>query len=165
MASDLATLITGVRSTTPAQQRDAAEKLAQLGEDAQAAALPLVEACATTDAAAREAIVAALEGLGAPAAADTKALAALVANPALDVGYWAATLLGRSGAEAKPAVAELATALANHGELAVRQRAAWALGKIGPDARAAVPTLETAAKNSDARLARLAAEAIEQINS
>jgi hypothetical protein len=163
MAHDPASLVTALRTGDAAAQQAAAEQLAQLGEDAQAAAVPLVEACAASDAL-REWVVAALESLGAPAAVDVPALAKLVHRPQLDVAYWAATLLGRLEAEAAPAVSDLTAALGDHAELAVRQRAAWALGKIGAAAAPARDALRDAAAGADARLAALAKEAMANLS-
>jgi HEAT repeat protein len=91
-------------------------------------------------------------------------LISLIEAKSPDVGYWAATLLGRLKADAAPAVDALAQAVggsANH--LPVRQRSAWALGEIGPAAAVALPSLRNATGNLDPRLARLAQQAIGQI--
>ena len=68
MSPEIDALKQSLLGSDPAQQAAAAEKLAQLGEDAQPAAVELVRVCAGE--AAREWATAALEGLGAPAAAD-----------------------------------------------------------------------------------------------
>jgi HEAT repeat protein len=107
--------------------------------------------------------VAALEELGPPPPATVQPLTALVANPDTNIAYWSATLLGRLGSNAASAVDALGECLSKHPEMSVRQRAAWALGEIGPSAKASLPALEQAAAAGDARLARLARKAIEQI--
>jgi HEAT repeat protein len=120
------------------------------------AAVALVEAFDGVDDATHERVVAALERLGPPRAADLDLLMALLRSPTLDTAYWAAMLIGCLESEAAPAVPGLVEALGTHPELAVRQRSAWALGQVGPAAAAARATLQTAASSSDARLASLA---------
>lgn len=161
MPTDLASLIKALRTGNSNEKVAAAEQLAQLGEEAGPAAVPLVEACSSEET--REWAVAALESLGPPAASDVPALAGLTHRPALDIAYWAVTLLGRLQVEAVAAVPDLVTALGAHAELAVRQRAAWALGQIGPPAAPALAALQAAAAGPDARLAKLAREAIANI--
>lgn len=163
MAADIASLVAALESPDAAAQQRAAERLAQLADEAQAAAVPLVEACGAQQEALREAAVAALESLGSPPAGDVVPLARLLVRRELDVAYWAATLLGRLQEDAAPAVAALAQALALHPELAVRERAAWALGKIGPAAAPAREALESAAASAQPRLANLACEALKAI--
>ncbi|NQT11756.1 MAG: HEAT repeat domain-containing protein, partial [Planctomycetes bacterium] len=92
-----------------------------------------------------------------------EALTKLVADDSPDVGYWAATLLGRLGERAAPAVSALASAVSGDLAMPVRQRSAWALGKIGPPAAPSLEALQQAADDPDARLARLAQRAIDQI--
>ena len=110
---------------------------------------------------------AALESLGPPAANDAAALAKLLSDEALDVAYWAATLLGRlgedDGSSCGAVVKPLVTALEHYPESAVRERAAWALGQIGPTAAEALPALQAAAAGTIPRLARLAKDAIGRI--
>jgi HEAT repeat protein len=159
-ADELArTLSTG----SAAEQLDAAEQLAHFGEEAQPAAVAIVNALQTDDDALRDWVVAALEGLGSPATSDVASLARLANAAGIDVAYWAATLLGRLGPDAGPAVADLTQALQSHADTVVRERAAWALGKIGPTANSAKQALESATKSGDVRLAKLASEALGQI--
>ena len=162
MPTDLVPLVKALSANDPSQRQSAAEKLAQLGEEARPAAVSLVEACGIDDEA-REWVVAALEGLGPPPPTDVARLSALLRQPALDVAYWAATLLGRLGPEAKAAVASLAETLDSHAEQSVRQRAAWALAQIGPAAAGARGALEKAAAGSDGRLASLAKDALTRV--
>lgn len=163
MMAEVSSLTSTLAHGSPAERIVAAEALARLGEGARPAAVALVNALELEDDALRDWLVAALEGLGAPSVDDAPTLAALVQKPALDLAYWAVTLLGRLESQAAPAVPQLAEALASHPEPAVRERAAWALGKIGPAAHAARASLEAAAKGGNARLARLAGEALSQI--
>lgn len=163
MPKNLSTLIAALSAKEPERRADAAEQLAQLATDARSAAVALVLACADESEEVRQWATSGLEQLGPPEAADVGQLASLLPARSSDIGYWAATLLGRLQAEAAPAVDALASAVAEHAELAVRQRAAWALGEIGPAAGAAAPTLQKAANDPDARLARLAAESLRKI--
>lgn len=163
MAAELGALILALQTGAPAERVAAAERLAQLGEAAQPAAVALVEACGGQEDSLREWVSAALEGLGAPSDGDVARLAARLSDPNSDAAYWAATLLGRLESSAAPAVPALAKAVAEHGDLAVRQRSAWALGKIGPAAREARATLEVATGNPDRRLASLAREALSNL--
>ncbi len=162
MPAEIDELKQALRSGDASKQAAAAEKLAQLGEDAQGAAVELATACAGAEAL-REWATAALEGLGAPAAADVGRLAALLTADAADTGYWAATLLGRLGPEAAAATGALATALEKSPHAIVRERAALALGKIGPAAASAAPALKAAAAEGAARLASLAREALSSV--
>jgi len=161
MTVDISELIASLRSEHEPQRQSAAERLAQLGSEAQPAALALVEACEAEDETTREFCVSALEDLGPPPVGDLQRLAALLAHRSLDIAYWAATLLGRLQSQAAPAVEPLGRALDEHAAMAVRQRVAWALGQIGPAAANARDALEQAATSDDARLARLARKALD----
>lgn len=72
----------------------AAEQLAQLGPDAQPAAVALVLACGDEVEEVRQWATAALEQMGPPEASDVAHLASFLEGRLPDVGYWAATLLG-----------------------------------------------------------------------
>jgi HEAT repeat protein len=158
------TLLSGQLASDEAMERAAAaEQLARMGPEAQPAVRALLRATEDWDEPVRDWAVAALEGLGPPQLEDREALAALVAHPKTNIAYWSATLLGRLGESAAPAVQALGSAVANHPVMAVRQRSAWALGQIGPAARPALESLQSAAASDDPRLARLATRAIEQI--
>jgi HEAT repeat protein len=163
MNSDIPRLL-GILSDHAARKRvEAAEQLAQLGPDARPAAVALVLACGDEDDEVRQCATAALEGIGPPEASDVEQLASFLEGRSPDVGYWAATLLGRLKGKGAAAVDALARAVAGSPHLSVRQRAAWALGEIGPAAVAAVPCLKKATADPDPRLSRLAQEAIGQI--
>ncbi|MEX2114517.1 MAG: HEAT repeat domain-containing protein [Pirellulales bacterium] len=163
MSAEVEALIQSLRGNDGEARQSAAERLAQLGPDAQAAAVPLVEACAIDDDNLREFVTAALEELGPPLPSEVGTLAALVSHVSLDVAYWAATLLGRLKDHAASAVDALAMVLDKHPQGSVKQRAAWALGQIGPAAESARGTLQQAAAGSDKRLARLAQEALDKL--
>ena len=163
MSTDVSQLASALTHADPAERSRAAEQLSRLGPDAGPAAVALVRACGDPTEEVREWIVAALEKIESPSAANVEDLASLTADENADAGYWAATLLGRLGEEAAPAVAALARAVSGDVAMAVRQRAAWALGKIGPAAAPAVESLREAATEDDARLARLARRAIDEI--
>lgn len=137
----------------------AAERLCHLGSDARGAACALVTA-AGDDPLVREWAVAALEELGTPDQESSAELTALTASDLELVAYWAITLLGRLEEAALPAESALVNALNSSLHDSVRQRAAWALGKIGGRSAAALKALQRASQTSDARLARLAMQAL-----
>lgn len=160
---DISRLINNLNSSQVGVRAEAAEQLAQQGDAAAPAVIGLLRNVGDSDETVREWSVAALEGLGTPSVDDLDALIDQIDAEQPDVGYWAATLLGRLEADAAPAVDALARAAAGHPESQVRQRAVWALGKIGPAAGNAVPVLKQAAQSSEPRLARLAEQALTQI--
>ena len=163
MPTNLSSLVAALSAPDRDTRATAAEHLAQLGTEAQAAAVALVLACGDETEEVQQWAAAALEALGPPSVSDVSRLVTLIQTPPPDVGYWAATLLGRLKAEAAPGVDALAHALGGPQDIIVRQRAAWALGEIGPAASAAIPALQQTAGAPNARLARLAREAIEKI--
>jgi HEAT repeat protein len=163
MSDDIASLVTSLTALEPDERSDAAERLARLGPDAREGALPLLRALTDESEEVREWAVAALETMGPPPPSTVRALAAMVADVCPDIGYWAATLLGRLADQATPAIPVLARTVCGGVDLAVRQRAAWALGQIGPAAAEALPALQQAAAGDDPRLARLAQQAIDLI--
>ena len=79
---DLVALSKQLASTNAEQRAAAAEQLSQAGEDAAAAAVPLVAACGDADDRVREFAVAALEDLGPPLAADIPTLIPAILRPA-----------------------------------------------------------------------------------
>ena len=157
-------LIAQLEGIDTAQQTAAANELATLGHAAQPAAVALVRTIGIPDEEVLEACTAALEELGPPAADQIKPLTELASDCTSDVAYWSVTLLGRAGQSAATAVSTLTQVLESDADLPVRERAAWALGEIGPAANAAAPALREAANSTDARLARLAAKALESIS-
>jgi HEAT repeat protein len=163
MNEDLSALTAALRSKNPAERRQAAEQLSRLGPAAKSAAIALVQAIVDTDEIVREWATAALEEIDAPPTEQTSQLAAMLNHEHPDTGYWAATLLGRIGAEALPAAAALAKALADSPHAQVQERAAWALGKLGPGAAQVARELEQAVASKNSRLARMAQRALQQI--
>jgi HEAT repeat protein len=162
-SDDVSELMVDLAAQEPFQRARAAEYLARLGAEARDAAVPLVRACGDQSEDVRQWAAAALEEMGPPDASDVEALATLLSDPRGDIGYWAATLLGRLGAQAAHAVPALTAALSGDAEIPVRQRTAWALGQIGPPAQSALDALRQSASGADRRLARLAHQAISQI--
>lgn len=154
-------LLRRLRDGSVAERRQAAEALAQRGEEARAAAA-LAKAAGDQDEAVRNWAGSALESLGPPHATALAELMELCGHADPNVRYWAVTLIGRLGAEASRATSLLANLLEGSA-LEVRQRAAWALGKIGPAALGAIPSLRKAARSDDPRLSRLAANAVTEI--
>ena len=142
----------------------AAEQLSTQGEEAREASVDLVQACADEESVSSWA-VAALEQLGPPPVQAIPQLGPLVASSHELVAYWAVTLLGRLKSDGSRGRAGpgCCPALENSPHLAVRQRAAWALGQIGDRSAPTIAALEQAQNAADPRLARLAAQAIEQL--
>jgi len=145
------------------QRIAAAAALAHLAREARPAAVRLVRAIGDEHEEVREWVNSALEELGPPDPADAEALADLLDDQNQDLGYWAATLLGRLEDKAVKTVPQLASVLSSQAALQVRERAAWALGKIGPAAISAVDELRKSADSDDARLVRLANDSLTQI--
>jgi HEAT repeat protein len=74
--------------------------------------------------------------------------------------YWAAESLGKFGAEAKPAVSDLVTALKDESKL-VRMGAAYALAGVG--STDAITALQEAEKDVEKEVRDAAATAVKQI--
>ncbi len=165
MTTDVSQLVLKLSSSDVELKTEAAQELAQRGEAAQEAAVPLVKAAGDHEESVREWVVAALESLGQPAVSDLPAFRELVSSEHPDVTYWAITLIGRLETQAAPAVPELIEALSSENPHPHnRQRAAWALAKLGPAASEALPALKNVAHDADSRLARFALRAIEEIS-
>lgn len=163
MADDLSGWTSLLLGDDAAQQRAAAQALAQLGEGGAGAAAAMVQAVGSDDETVQNWLTSALESLGPPPETSVSELAILLASAHPDVAYWAATLLGRLHAKAAPAVAALVKLLADGKHLPARQQAAKALGQIGAAATSAAAALESAAASDDKRLARLAGEALAKV--
>ena len=153
--------INDLNSPQVSVRRQAAEELARCPDAS--AAVSLIRACGDADEPVRQWAAAALEETGAPDAADVAALADLLDAAQGDVRYWSATLLGRLGERAASALGPLSRALDGDPDVAVRQRAAWAMGQMGRSAVAAKEVLTRATCGGDARLTRLAHEALKKI--
>ncbi|MCO8120108.1 HEAT repeat domain-containing protein [Stieleria sp. TO1_6] len=148
-----------LRSGDAGQRAEAAESLSQMGPDAGFAAVELVQACGDDEAVAQFA-VAALEDMGPPPAETLASVAELMTSDQSEVAYWAITLVGRCGVAARDHQDALASLVTTSTEINVRQRAVWALGKIEARSDTALQALRLAAADSDARLSRLAGEAL-----
>ncbi len=138
---------------------EAAERLCLAGEDAATAAIGLLDACADETPVAEWA-ASALESLGVPNAELLPQIEQRLSSENSLVSYWAATLIGRLGESARASQQSLAGILDSSAELSTRERAAWALAQIGVSDEKVVLTLERIAGTSEARLSRLATEAL-----
>lgn len=161
--NDVDTLVAQLAREDAETCRAAAEALSQLGEDAQPAAVALCRAAEHEDDGTREYVVAALEEMGPPTQGDVAELTELLTSDTADIGYWAATLLGRLGKGGAAASSTLARAVERADHLSVRERAAWALGRIGVADETVLAALKSAAESDDARLSRLASKSLEQL--
>lgn len=121
-------LIRALASDDVAVRRDAANEAMLDPTLANQAAVPLVDALDDDDEEVRSLISSALEEAGRPDV-DPAVFLARLAYPNDDVQYWAATLIGRYGADAKPIAGELRGAKA-HASDAVKQRIDRMLEKI-----------------------------------
>jgi len=162
----LEVVLTELQSTDVAKRREAAQTLMRMGPDARLGAVDLVRRTVDDDELTRESAVATLEDLGPPPAEQLADLSQMLLADNADIGYWAATLIGRLGEAAAPEVPKLVTVLEHSPHENVRQRAVWALGRIGPAAEPALEQLTPLAEGrqqTDPRTQRLAADACRQI--
>jgi hypothetical protein len=86
-------------------------------------------------------------------------------EPCVPVAAWACKLLGRQGADAREWQDVLVQALESHASVAVRQSAAAALGSIPGLSAVTIQALTLASQADDARLKRLAVQALEASSS
>lgn len=121
-------LVRALASDDVAIRRNAANEAMLDPELANEAAVPLLDALDDDDEEVRSLITSALEESGRPDV-DPNVLLARVSYPNDDVQYWAATLIGRYGADAKPIAGELRGAKA-HASDVVKQRIDRMLAKI-----------------------------------
>jgi HEAT repeat protein len=135
VSADIANVVERMSSTDAEVRLAAVEELTQSAEAAQPAAVPLLRACLDEDERICEAAGAALETIGAPQPEDLNEIAEWLDHSDPNVGYWAATFIGRLGSVAAPGVQALTAALSEQRHAIVRQRAAWALGRIGRGGR------------------------------
>lgn len=147
----------------PTLQAEAAEHLAQAGPAAVNAAVALVRAVGSPNESVCEWATSALEGIECPLDEQLPELVMIAQSSSGDTCYWAITLIGCAESKAASATPQLTTLLLESPELNIQQRAAWALKKIGPGAADASQALQAAAQSDDARLARLATQALEAI--
>ncbi|MGI9429362.1 MAG: HEAT repeat domain-containing protein [Bythopirellula sp.] len=126
------TLVTQLHASDLPTQIGAAETLASLAEEGQAAIVALVQHSGSENEDLRNWCNAALEEIGAPTAAQIDELTLLASSANPDVAFWAATLLGRAGPLASSAMTILQARSDDSSAPAVQRRAAWALQKIQP---------------------------------
>lgn len=139
----------------------AAQALGEAGPQAKLAVPPLLKGIKDADPLFRKLALEALDKIGAPDKSDVDLLRESLRDESVTVRNYSAEALGRIGAEARPAAAELATALQSDTSPGVRQHAAEALGKIGAAGKpAAFPALIAALKDSDPATRAAAAQAI-----
>jgi HEAT repeat protein len=162
-ASDIDRWMQQLATGDVAVRREAARQLVLAGSDAARAAMVLAQAVGDADEEVATHSAEALENLGPPESPAAEQLAELLTAEHPNCGYWGATLLGRMGSAAAPAVSALTAALQFHASDAVRERAAWALGKIGSAAESSRAALEAATHSESPRLARLARQSLEQL--
>ncbi len=91
-------------------------------------------------------------------------LAKLLGQVREDAAYWCATLLGRFGADAAPAVPALTAALVRLTYAPALQRVVLALGKIGHAAASAKPQIAKFTEHTDQHLAKTASDVLSQLN-
>lgn len=161
--NSMESLQSDLKHADAARRAAAAEALAQQGEEAAPAVLELLAACADEDETVREWATSALEGLGAPAPQHETALVTALGSESPTAVFWAATLVGRL-ASRSPETADALLKVANkHNDLAARQRAIWALGRFGLGSPAVLDALRGFASSADARTARLAHDALREL--
>ena len=95
MDSTLKKLIDDLQADNASIRATAAEELCLMESAAKSVASQLIAACADEDEQVREWVIGALEGLGKPLVSDLPKLSELLKHPDMNVGYWAATLIGR----------------------------------------------------------------------
>jgi HEAT repeats len=101
-----------------------------------------------------------LSGVEHPPEAIASQLAELTLDGCSPVAGWACKLLGRMSQQATEYQAAIVASLNNHPEISVRQLAAFALGTIPSLSAASLQALESASTSDDARLSRLARQAL-----
>ena len=89
-------------------------------------------------------------------------LAELCDSTMAPIAGWACKLLSRLGEQATDYQSAVTHTLGTHPEITVRQEAALALGAIPQLDAASIAALRQAAKSTDARLSRLATQALQQ---
>lgn len=90
-------------------------------------------------------------------------LAKLLGEVNEDAAYWCATLLGRFGADAAPAVPALSAALERLTYAPALQRVVLALGKIGPAAASAKTQIARFTEHTDQHLATTARDVLAKL--
>lgn len=130
MSKDLESLVHDLLGNDGEQQLAAAKQLAGMEAEAAPAGVALIRAL-TGDDELREWANSALESMGPPPRELLPELISLLSDEHLDVGFWAATLIGRLGQEAGSARDALQSCESTSAHEAVRRKASWALVRIG----------------------------------
>ena len=166
--TDIQQCIADLASNDLSNQRSAAAQLLN-APSCEAAAVELTKAVGSDDELLVESATGVLESIESISDVQASTLAELLPSktfqPHPNTGFWAATLLGRIGQRAAPFLDQLIAALDASTDDTVKQKIVWAIGKIGPPASPASNHLEALVNASDKRLARLASQALESINS
>ncbi|MEQ8211356.1 MAG: HEAT repeat domain-containing protein [Lacipirellulaceae bacterium] len=160
---DLESALHQLRTGETAQQAEAAEAIAALGDGAQPAIPALVQFCGDDEESVRNWCVAALEEAGPPATSHLSDLANMAQAADSDVAFWAITMLGRAGSEAKDAIPVLLERLQDRHAPTVQERAAWALGRIGQGSEPVIFALEKVASHSGGPLAAQVQRALKRL--
>lgn len=150
-----------LQSQSPERQSEALREVAA-AEEVSGIALACVSLAGSRHDEVRQRAAEALESTVQPTPIDLPGLIELLdAGRDSEISYWSATLLGRLGPVATPAVETLARCAAESNYLAARERAVWALGQLGPCAASATPVLRQIAADAPPRLRELASETLE----
>jgi hypothetical protein len=148
---------------TPAHPPLTVEELSELHRDPRASAEQLGRLLATMASEDEEERAWAndcLEQIDAPTVTQLGMLETLSSDTCAPVAGWACKLLGKSGSS--QCESALVNALSNHANMTVRQNAALGLGRLESLTEAAKEALHKATCVEDARLKRLAQQALEQ---
>ena len=156
---ELKRCVAGLQSDDLTTREKSAETLCQAVPESAFAVLDLVRACGD-DEPVQVWATAALESMGAPPADSLTGLAELCTSSNGLVAYWAVTMTGRLGPQAKSEQDVMAELLQSSTEPSVKERAAWALGKMEADSAVAKAALQQAKESDNPRLARLASTAL-----
>lgn len=160
-ATDLVSKIDSPDATVRTAALTECQTLAELPSEALLAAIRHTEDAVPT---AREAAVAVCERGDEWDTYLVEPLAKLLGQVRNDAAYWCATLLGRFGADAAPAVPALKTALGQLTYAPALQRVVLALGKIGPAAAIAKPLIANFTEHQDQHLAETARNVLAQLS-
>lgn len=130
MSDTVEALAQQLNSDQLSTQISAAEALAGLAEDARPAIVKLVKYAGSDEEDLSNWCTAALESVGEPSIDQIDELALLASSANENAAFWAATLLGRAGKNATPALPALADRANDPSTPEVQKRAAWAVEKI-----------------------------------
>ena len=171
MSELISVLVEQLGSDDAGMIASAAQALAQANQSIQAAAIPLVNCLGTIHDDSNEWIVAALEQLESPSAADADAFAHVMQSYAdgeanSQQAYWAAKLLGRIGPEAGNVSCQaLARCASSAADPEIVTQSVWALSKMGASAASAQAVLQQLSQSPVPRTARYAQQALDNLGS